>query len=95
MYDFLGSSSLPALPLFEHRTHVATQSLHHAMPTVSCAHFPEMYAEYEEICSRHGVQIRQSENVVTATREMLEYIFENNDPHGRSGQGGAPVFSSQ
>ena len=56
------------------------QSLHHAMPSVGCAHFPEMYAEYEAICERHGVQIRQSENAATATREMLEYVFENNDP---------------
>ena len=59
------------------------QSLHHAMPSVGCAHFPEMYAEYEAICERHGVQIRQSENAATATREMLEYIFENNDPRRR------------
>ena len=56
------------------------QSLHHAMPTLSCAHFPRVYAEYASICERHGVAIRQSENVGTAVREMLEYAFENNEP---------------
>ena len=56
------------------------QSLHHAMPTLSCAHFPRVYAEYASICERHGVAIRQSENVGTAVREMLEYVFENNEP---------------
>ena len=58
------------------------QSLHHAMPTLSCAHFPRMYAEYRQICERHGVTIRHSENVGTAVREMLEYVFENNRPVG-------------
>ncbi|KAL1499517.1 hypothetical protein AB1Y20_011720 [Prymnesium parvum] len=56
------------------------QSLHHAMPSVGCAHFADMYEEYQEICERHGVEIRKSRNVLTAVREMLEYIFENNDP---------------
>lgn len=56
------------------------QSLHHAMPSVGCAHFPAMYAEYQEICERHGVKIRRSENAATATREMIEYIFQNNEP---------------
>jgi len=59
------------------------QSLHHAMPSVGCAHFPQMYAEYQEICERHGVEIRKSRNAVTATREMIEYIFENNEPRQR------------
>jgi len=60
------------------------QSLHHAMPTLSCAHFPRVYAEYRQICERHGVAIRHSENVGTAVREMLEYVFENNRPVGGS-----------
>lgn len=50
------------------------------MPAVGCAHFPAMYSEYEDICARHGVEVRQSENIVTAVREMLEYIFHNNRP---------------
>merc|ERR1719231_2087655 len=53
------------------------QSLHHAMPSVSCAHFPRIYDEYAAICARHGVQLRQSDNAATAVREMLEYVFEN------------------
>jgi len=56
------------------------QSLHHAMPSLSCAHFPRVYAEYAAICERHDVEIRHSENVGTAVREMLEYVFENNKP---------------
>ena len=50
------------------------------MPTLSCAHFPRVYAEYAAICERHGVEIRHSENVGTAVREMLDYVFENNKP---------------
>jgi len=56
------------------------QSLHHAMPSVSCAHFPRMYDEYAAICAKHGVQLRQSDNAATAVREMLEYVFDNNQP---------------
>jgi fatty acid desaturase len=55
------------------------QGLHHAMPTISMAHFPGMYAEYEAVCKRHGVTPRQTDNLATATREMLEYIFALND----------------
>ena len=39
-----------------------SQGLHHAMPAVSCCHFPEIYGEYREICARHGVEVRESEN---------------------------------
>jgi fatty acid desaturase len=58
------------------------QSLHHAMPSVACAHFPRLYPEYAEICSRHGVQLRQSDNAATAVAEMLRYVFDNNAPEG-------------
>jgi len=54
------------------------QSLHHAMPSIGCAHFPRIYDEYAAICNRHGVQLRQSENAATAVREMLAYVFANN-----------------
>lgn len=64
------------------------QSLHHAMPTLSCAHFPRVYAEYAAICEKHGVQIRRSRNVGTAVREMLEYVFENNRPVAATARGG-------
>ncbi len=39
------------------------QGMHHAMPAVSMAHFPAMYAEYEAICHKHGVRPRQSREV--------------------------------
>jgi len=56
------------------------QSLHHAMPSLSCAHFPRVYAEYAAICERHGVKIRHSDHVGTAVASMLGYVFENNKP---------------
>ena len=56
------------------------QSLHHAMPSVSCAHFPRIYDEYAAICERHDVPLRQSANALTAVGEMLQYMFVNNDP---------------
>merc|ERR1719356_10890 len=56
------------------------QSLHHAMPSVSCAHFPRIYAEYAAICARHDVPLRQSKNAATAVSEMIGYMFANNDP---------------
>lgn len=56
------------------------QSLHHAMPSVSCAHFPRIYDEYAAICARHDVPLRQSANAATAVSEMLQYMFDNNDP---------------
>jgi len=56
------------------------QSLHHAMPSVGCAHFPRLYAEYAAICDRHGVRLRQSDNAATAVGEMLRYVFDNNAP---------------
>ena len=59
------------------------QSMHHAMPTLSCAHFPRVYAEYAAICARHGVELRQSRSFATAVGEMLEYVFENNAPPPR------------
>ena len=60
------------------------------MPSVGCAHFPEMYAEYEQICERHGVQIRQSRNAATATRDRparrlgIEEVAEH--VHGPTGR---------
>jgi len=60
------------------------QSLHHAMPNVSCAHFPRIYDEYARICERHGVRLRRSRNFATAVVEMLEYVFQNNSPEKRS-----------
>ena len=36
------------------------QSLHHAMPSVSCSHFPRIYGQYAEICEAHDVPIRSS-----------------------------------
>ena len=56
------------------------QSLHHAMPSLSCAHFPRVYAEYATICERYGVKIRHSDHVGTAVASMLGYVFENNKP---------------
>ena len=56
------------------------QSLHHAMPSVSCAHFPRIYDEYAAICARHDVPLRQSANAATAVSEMFQYMFDNNDP---------------
>ena len=61
------------------------QSLHHAMPSVSCAHFPRIYARYALICEAHGVPLRQSATAASAVREMLEYVFENNAPAARVG----------
>jgi len=69
------------------------QSLHHAMPSVSCAHFPRIYNEYAEICARHGVVLRQSDNAASAVAEMVEYVFANNEPQVEEGHGarvGAP-----
>ena len=54
------------------------QSLHHAMPLISCAHFPRIYKEYAAICARHGVSLRTSRNYGTAVKEMLQYVFANN-----------------
>ncbi len=56
------------------------QGLHHAMPTLSCAHFPEVYHEYEAICARHGVRPRQTRNLISAVKNMFAYIFELNAP---------------
>jgi hypothetical protein len=50
------------------------------MPSLSCAHFPRIYAEYAAICERHGVKIRHSDHVGTAVASMLGYVFENNKP---------------
>jgi fatty acid desaturase len=54
------------------------QGLHHALPTVSSAHFPDLYRDYEVICRRHGVEPRQSKDLGTACRECLSYVFELN-----------------
>ena len=67
-----------------------SQGLHHAMPAVSCCHFPEIYGEYREICARHGVEVRESENLATAVGEMFEYVFDLNAP---AAEGHAPVAS--
>jgi fatty acid desaturase len=54
------------------------QGLHHAIPTISSAHFADMYQEYEDICRMHGVEPRKTENLGSATRSMLDYIFDLN-----------------
>lgn len=57
-----------------------SQGLHHAMPTISMAHHSSMYREYEQICRKHGISPRQMRDLAEATREMLRYIFNLNDP---------------
>uniref|UniRef100_A0A7S0Q1W9 Fatty acid desaturase domain-containing protein n=1 Tax=Coccolithus braarudii TaxID=221442 RepID=A0A7S0Q1W9_9EUKA len=44
------------------------QSLHHAMPTICCCHFPQIY------------EVRSSDNLATAMAECLDYVFHVNDP---------------
>jgi len=61
------------------------QSLHHAMPTICCAHFPDIYDEYSRICAEHGVQVRTSRNLATALAECLNYVFKINRQY--SGEG--------
>jgi fatty acid desaturase len=56
------------------------QGLHHAMPTVSSAHFCDLYDEYEAICRKHGVQPRQTQDLGSACRECLDYVFRLNAP---------------
>ena len=56
------------------------QSLHHAIPTVAQSRLAGLYEEYAEIAARHGAAPRTSRNILTASRELLEYLFENNAP---------------
>ena len=56
------------------------QSMHHAIPTVAQSRLAEMYEEYSEIATRHGAAPRTSRNILTASGELLEYLFENNAP---------------
>lgn len=56
------------------------QGLHHAMPTISSAHFADLYSEYESICRKHGIEPRQSRDLGSACRECLEYVFALNQP---------------
>jgi fatty acid desaturase len=60
------------------------QGLHHAMPTISSAHFADLYSEYESICQKHGMTLRQSQDLGSACRECLEYVFALNKPPGIS-----------
>ena len=59
-----------------------SQGMHHALPTISMAHFPAMYSEYEVIVRKHGVTPRQSRDLGTAVTEMFRYVFDLNDPAG-------------
>jgi len=63
-----------------------TQSLHHVLPNVCMSHFPDMYREYEEICAKHGVNVRQSANLATATVSMYDFIFRINEPKSKNSQ---------
>ncbi len=54
------------------------QGLHHAMPSVASCHFPELYEEYAAVCRKHGVEPRTSRNIGTASREMVEWLFDVN-----------------
>ena len=57
-----------------------SQGLHHAIPTISSCHFAEMYDEYDQICRKHGVEPRQTQDLGTACVEMMDYIFRLNEP---------------
>lgn len=55
------------------------QALHHALPTISQCHLPEIYEEYVEICEKHNVRRSTSPNLATATTEMLDFVFSESD----------------
>lgn len=79
-YSMTGGNKLEVQTVTAIAAGLNAQSLHHAMPSVSCAHFPRIYEEYAAICARHDVPIRHSDNAATAVSEMFQYMFENNDP---------------
>jgi len=82
--DVTGASRLESSVVTALCAGLNAQSLHHAMPLVSCAHFPAMYDEYAAICKRQGVPIRSSRHFGTAVGDMLRYVFDNNAQERRS-----------
>ena len=62
------------------RRKLARTYSHHAIPTVAQSRLAGLYEEYAEIAARHGAAPRTSRNILTASRELLEYLFENNAP---------------
>mmetsp|Transcript_32302 Transcript_32302/g.99957 ORF Transcript_32302/g.99957 Transcript_32302/m.99957 type:complete len:458 (-) Transcript_32302:32-1405(-) len=56
------------------------QSLHHALPTIAQSRLPALYDEYAEIAARHGAAPRTSKNLLTASGELLDFVFETNAP---------------
>ena len=86
--DVTGASRLESSVVTALAAGLNAQSLHHAMPSVACAHFPRIYDEYAAICARHGVPIRSSRSFVTAVSEMLQYLFRNNAPERRAAREG-------
>lgn len=46
------------------------QSLHHLFPTVHNSHYPDLYAEYVRICTKHGVIVKHT----SATNVMSDYF---------------------
>ena len=59
---------------------------HHLWPQLSMLSYQKAAPQLRAICERHGVPLRTSRNLFTATAEMLQYMFDNNSAERRAAQ---------
>jgi len=52
------------------------QSLHHVAPGISSSHFMELYPKYKKVCEKHGVELKEANNMFEFFRGFLGWIHE-------------------
>jgi len=52
------------------------QSLHHVSPSIHSSHFVALYPEFKKLCAQHGVELKESRNIVDFFRGFVHWIGE-------------------
>lgn len=52
------------------------QSLHHVVPGVANAHYPDLYPKYKALCAKHGHQIKEAEGFLDFCSGFIGWISE-------------------
>lgn len=58
------------------------QALHHILPTISSSHLMDMYPRFKEVCAKHNVGLKESDDIFSFFKGFYDWIKElsNEDP---------------
>lgn len=62
------------------------QSIHHVAPGVSESHLMDIYPKFKDVCSKHGVELKEVPSMAHALRGVMKWITKLATPNPCAGQ---------